>query len=84
MNDLALSPDGTSLVTTVVGGQAQVWDLSTRQCTLHPAGQRRALEMRVAFGDRGRIAVTNGDGAQIWDAESRKQVRAVDHGAEVS
>ena len=83
LNDLALSPDGTSLVTTVVGGQAQVWDLSTRSVRFTLPGSADASEMRVAFGDRGRIAVTNGDGAQIWDAESRKQARAVDHGAEV-
>jgi WD40 repeat protein len=83
LNDLALSPDGTSLVTTVVGGQAQVWDLSTRRVRFILPGSADASEMRVAFGDRGRIAVTNGAGAQIWDAESRKQVRAVDHGAEV-
>jgi WD40 repeat protein len=83
LNDLALSPDGTSLVTTVVGGQAQVWDLSTRSVRFTLPVSAHASEMRVAFGDRGRIAVTNGEGAQIWDAESRKQVRAVDHGAEV-
>jgi WD40 repeat protein len=83
LNDLALSPDGTSLVTTVVDGEAQVWDLSTRRVRFTLPGSADASEMRVAFGDRGRIAVTNGDGAQIWDAESRKQARAVDHGAEV-
>jgi WD40 repeat protein len=80
LNDLAVSPDATSLVTTVVGGEAQVWDLSTRRVRFTLPG---GADMRVAYGDRGRIAVTNGDGAQIWDAESGKQVRAVDHGAEV-
>jgi WD40 repeat protein len=83
LNDLALSPDGTSLVTTVVGGQAQVWDLSTRRVRFTVPGSADGSDMRVAFGDRGRIAVTNGDGAQIWDAESRKPVRAVDHDAKV-
>jgi WD40 repeat protein len=80
LNDLALSPDATSLVTAGVGGQAQVWDLSTRRVRFTLPG---GADMRVAFGDGGRIAVTNGDGAQIWDAESRKPVRAVDHGAKV-
>jgi WD40 repeat protein len=80
LNDLALSPDATSLVTTVVGGEAQVWDLSTRRVRFTLPG---GADMRVAFGDRGRIALTNGDGAQIWDAESRKRLGAVDHGAEV-
>jgi WD40 repeat protein len=80
LKDLALSPDAASLVTAGGGGQAQVWDLSTRQVRFTLPG---GADMRVAFGDRGRIAVTNGDGVQIWDVESRKQVRAVDHGAEV-
>lgn len=80
LNDLALSPDATSLVTAGGGSQAQVWDLSTRQVRFTLPG---GADMRVAFGDRGRIAVTNGDGVQIWDVESRKQVRAVDHGAKV-
>jgi WD40 repeat protein len=80
LNGLAMSPDATSLVTTVVGGEAQVWDLSSRRIRFTLPG---GADMRVAFGDGGRIAVTNGDGAQIWDAESRKQVSAVNHGAKV-
>jgi WD40 repeat protein len=83
LNDLALSPDGNSLVTAVMSGQAQVWDLSTKRVRFPLPGSADAPVVWVAFGDRDRIAVTNGDGAQIWDAGSRKRVRAVDHGAEV-
>ncbi|MGI3202567.1 WD40 repeat domain-containing protein [Streptomyces sp. GLT-R25] len=67
---LAISPDGSWIVTGNADGDIQVWDTATRSIA-HALPRRRGVVRSVAIAPNGNwCAAASGDGVQIWNTGS--------------
>ena len=74
---LAVSPDGSQLVTGSIDRVAKLWDLTTRQAIRSFTGHRMAVGS-VAFSADNRLLATGSwdDTVQVWDARSGERLNA--------
>ena len=85
INDLALSSDGTRIITASADGSAKVWDVNSGRpvCLLY--GHRDEVRAVACTSDGSRILTASADGtARVWDAASgRSLLELTGHRSEV-
>ncbi len=76
VNGVALSRDGTRLVSGDIDGELRMWDMQNGELTDRWKGHERGVYSLVFLSDNRRILTASGDGnIKLWDTDTRKELR---------